>query len=393
MSENLANLTPEEKLLLSLCRLDFTEPQKARISTLIKQVTNWDRFVWLANEHGIIALCWHNLVELHTDATIPKDYLEHLHKGYLASLARNTRIFNLLEQVLKIAKKENIEIILIKGLALEKTIYGNQGLRQMNDLDILVKSKHAIQLRKLLLQNGFQSQPVISPLHEKIIPSYGKHLPEMYKEGLSVEIHFKLFEQKGNSLTETFIEKSLLIKNSDNFNIPDPLMHFLYLIKHLQKHESEGTTQLRLYTDLAVLILSQMDNFLKTDLYESAVQVGIEKALSEKLLFLNEYWGIGLSSIDLNIPEPSEKDKVIEKFICLLRYPKDLKNNENPESLLKPMKEMEKFSQKLLFIIGYIFPSITFMKYRYNAHPIAKAIMYYPVRWAKLIKLVFSGSL
>ena len=70
-----------------------------------------------------------------------------------------------------------------------------------------------------------------------------------------------------------------------------------------------------------------------------------------------------------------------------------MKISDNPESLLNPIKEMERFSQKLLFIIGYIFPSITFMKYRYNAHTATKVILYYPIRWAKLVKLIFSGSL
>src|SRR5664280_884465 len=209
MPDYLSQLLPEEKLLLCLCRLSFSDQQKAEICDLVKQITNWPRFVTLANEHGIIALCRHNLVTLHCDATIPEKYREILHAGYLKSLSRNTKMFELLKEVLSIAASENIKVVLLKGLALEKTIYGNSGLRQMNDLDILVRIEDAIKLRNLLLKNSFKSQPAISPLHEKILPSYGKHLPEMYKNGLSVEIHFKLFEQKGNSLTEQFIENSM----------------------------------------------------------------------------------------------------------------------------------------------------------------------------------------
>ena len=55
----------------------------------------------------------------------------------------------------------------------------------MNDLDILVSEKDAIKLRKILLQNGFLSDPLISPLHSYFLLTEGKHLPEMYKDGLS----------------------------------------------------------------------------------------------------------------------------------------------------------------------------------------------------------------
>jgi hypothetical protein len=390
-------LTPEERLLLSLCRLQFTGEQKRTIGDLIGQTEDWDKFVTLANEHGLIALCWYNIDETGNSEKIPEKILERLHKGYLTSLARNTQIFELLNNVLRIAEKENIDVLLIKGLALEKTVYGNRGLRQMNDLDILVRNCDAIRLRKALLKNGFESQPMISTLHEKVLPAYGKHLPEMYKEGLSIEIHFKLFEQKGDSLTLQFFSSSELCALSPEHFIscrtPSAANHFLYLVKHLRKHESVGTSQLRLYTDLAVLLSQQREEILRKDLFDYAMEAGLEEELSEKLFLLKDFWGINLTPVDLKVPDPVEKETVIEKFIHFLRHPKDTKLDDNPESLLKPMKELEGFYNKTLFIIGYLIPTIPFMKYRYKAQSTLKVILFYPIRWAKLLKLVITRTL
>ena len=60
-----------------------------------------------------------------------------LHTAYLKSLTNNTIIYTHLKEIVALAKKENIKIVLLKGLALEKTVYGNKGLRQLSDIDHL----------------------------------------------------------------------------------------------------------------------------------------------------------------------------------------------------------------------------------------------------------------
>jgi len=238
MNDSLNHLTAEEKLLISLCRPDFTEKQKLEIRDQMKEVKDWDYFVNSANEHGIIALCWYNLSETGNSNYVPQKQLRILYSSYLKNLSRNTFLTKQLEEIASLAKKENIKIVLLKGLALERTVYRNKNLRQTNDIDILVRQDKAGLLRKILLKNGYKSAPMISYFHEKIMPAYGKHLPEMYKNGIAVEIHFKLFDQKDNSLTENLLNRSVLAENEPEIYYPDPFSFFLYLVKHLDKHET-----------------------------------------------------------------------------------------------------------------------------------------------------------
>ena len=392
MKASSISLPSEESLLLSLCRMHFNTEQRIKCVDFLQKVSDWDYFIRLANAHGVIALCWYNLNEICSGEKVPEKHLDILYKSYLASLSRNTHIFNHLNLVLGFAENET-KVVLLKGLALEKTVYGQKGLRQMNDLDILVPLEKAIDLRKKLLKNGFESQPMISPLHEKILPTYGKHLPEMYKNGLSVEIHFKLFDQKGNAMTEAFIEKSNCIEINDKLVfIPETQLHFLYLIKHLDKHEKGGFAQIRLYTDLVVMLSEYQNVILNKSLFDYASEAGLERAVSEKLFILGEFWGIRDLKEWINIPDIPDREALISRFIQFLRNNDKKDTEDNRESLLKPMKELNGFRDKVLFIVGYLFPSVIFMKYRYKTKSPIKVFLYYPVRWAKLVKMVFGGG-
>ncbi len=298
MNDPQNRLLPEEKLIISLCHLSFSEEHRSEIRDQGSGVKDWDRFIDLANRNGVIALCRQNITEAGIDKLIPSGCLGTLHSAYLKSLARNTFLYSQLAEVISLAKEEGIKVVLLKGAALEKTVYGNTGLRQMTDIDLLVRQEDAIRLRKKLLNNGFESAPLISPLFEKHIFPYGKHLPEMYRNGISVELHFRLFEDPGNPLTREMFDTAHKLENENEIYIPDPLLFFLYLIKHLDEHEKEGTSQLRLYTDLAVMLSCYRGKIINDQLIEKAHQANLEAALFEKLQILEIFWGIKFPGLD-----------------------------------------------------------------------------------------------
>jgi hypothetical protein len=383
-------LAPEERLLLLLCRHSFSETEKKELSAVAEKVHDWNHFLLLANKHGIIALCRHRLNSMECGRFVPDECMNMLHEAFLKSLSRNSRIYLLLDEVLAIASKENIRVVLLKGLALEKTVYGNMGLRQMTDLDILVKKDEAIKLRKLLLANGFDSMPMYSRLHEKIVPSYGKHLPEMYKYGLSVEIHFRLFEDRDNALTGEFFAKAEPESSlSPAIFIPEQQSHFLYLVKHLSQHESEGYSQLRLYADLAYLLGDSGDGVVNASLFDLAGRAKLEKMLAEKLYILKNYFDLRLPSALLSEPGPWNAGETDRNFIFNITHPAGTPEKAEQEPILKPLKLMEKRSDKLLFIAGALFPSVAFMKYRYRLSSGFIAYLYYPVRLFRFMIRLF----
>ena len=385
-----ADISPEEQLLISLCRLSFSEKQKKNIRILVKNITDINKFVYLANEHGIIALVYHNLKETGAGDLLPEEKMASLANSRMKSLGRNTFLYNIIEEVLGLFKQAKIKTVLLKGMALDLSVYGNTGLRQMNDIDILVPRERCMEARRILLNNGFQSIPLKSPLYNLILPYYGKHLPELVKGGVFVEIHHELFSGADHSLTEKMITGSTEISfNKSSLFIPPAREFFLYLVKHLDKHEKNGESQLRLYTDLFCMVDKYEEELLDTALFIEAESAGLEEILAAKLFLLNRYWEINIPhALEVLIKEktPANTTRLFKTF---LSQPKGHSPQYRPaHNYRQTTREIKGLHRKVIFIAGDLFPSLRFMKERYGTRNKLAALLYYPHRLGKIIYLI-----
>jgi hypothetical protein len=256
MNDRSGKLKPEEILLLSLCRLEFDDTQKAGVTEDVRQVTDWKNFTRLANEHGIIALIYFNIGKCGLSGNVPAESLAILENGYRQSLVRNTWLTERWKEVNTILCNAGLKHILLKGLALEHTIYGSRGLRQMNDNDILLKSTEAMKAWNILQQNGFRTEPLKSPLFRKIMFELGHHLPALYKNGYAVEIHNSLpgiSAADDKEMYDPFADPAeILIGDAKACILPEDI-HRSFLIDHMKRHARSGDCQLRLYLDIILL--------------------------------------------------------------------------------------------------------------------------------------------
>jgi len=290
--------------------------------------------------------------------------------------------------VLERLNERNIKTVLLKGLALELSEFGNTGLRQMSDIDILIKKAQCLEARDILLKNGFRSFPVKSVLHRPILSSIGKHLPTLVRNGVSVEIHTGLFGGGATDLTDSFFEKSYEIAlEGRKAYIPDPRLFFLYLVRHLFLHELKRESQLRLYTDLVVLIDHHSDEIINPELLKSASDAGMEKILAQRLELLKIYW-------EMEFPEWLNKFIVKHHdpgtagmFLFFLKSPKDNTLPDNSASYRQAVRDIPGFHRRLLYVAGDLFPTISFMKKRYRCRSAFRALLYYPLRLGKLFFL------
>ncbi|MCD6566568.1 MAG: nucleotidyltransferase family protein [Bacteroidales bacterium] len=386
----IADILPEEQLLISLCRLSFSEKQKKNINALVKKITDINRFVYLANEHGIIALVYDNLKETGAGDLLPEEKMVFLANSRMKSLGRNTFLYNIIEEVLGLFRQAKIKTVLLKGMALELSVYGNKGLRQMNDIDILVPRKRCMEARRILLKNGFQSIPLKSPLYNLILPYYGKHLPELVKGGISVEIHHNLFAGPDHSLTEKMITGSTeILFNKSSLYIPPVREFFLYLVKHLDKHEKKGESQLRLYTDLFCMIENYGEELLNRTLFKEAEAAGLEKILAAKLFLLKHYWGIFINpGLEIPINEKAPAN-ITQLFKTFLSQPKGHPAQySRAYTYRQTINQIQGLHRKIIFILGDLFPSLRFMRERYGTRSKLAALLYYPHRLGKIIYLI-----
>ena len=328
-----STLQPKEKLLLALCRLDFSVQEKAEVADRLKQVSDWDRFLKLANEHGVIALEAYNLRELGLTDMVPGKIMEVLDNARMKTLMRNTWQTQQWKEVNRILSGAGIKHVLLKGMALEHTVYRSLGLRQMTDTDILVKKSDALKAWHLLQQNGFVSEPLKSPLHRRIIMDLGKHLPSLIKESYQVEIHHRLFREKEkNELLDAAIDNAIIIQigEATAYTLEKDL-HLEYLRQHNDYHLTAAGSQMKLYLDFQLL-------------------------------------------------KPNEDVVLPPAFIS---NPRKEGSMGNRRKIFRDVFYSIPASSRLRFLTGEVFPSLNWMKKRHNCGTI-KALLLYPRRIGKL---------
>jgi hypothetical protein len=262
----------------------------------------------------------------------------------------------------------------------------------MSDVDVLIAKEECIKARDILVANGFVSMKVKSPLHKLIIGNLGKHLPSLIKDGASVEIHHGLFGIKNTELTNLFYNTSYAssIKGEKAF-IPQPQIFFLYLVRHLTMHEMNNESQLRLYTDLVVLIDKYGDTILNRELLKYASEAGMNEVLASRLKILKDIWEIMFPPEIDDFITKWHDPLFIERFIFFLKSPKRNLPADKASNYNKILDEIPGLHRKALYVAGDIFPSIRFMKNRYNCKTGWKALLYYPHRLGKLLFL-FKGK-
>lgn len=382
----------EEILLLGLSRLAFPGDLTGKISDLVKRINDWDYFSGLANEHGIAALAGLNLERLGLSGNVPEKAYSVLRNALMMSISRNAFHLSSIEELLALFNKEGIKVILLKGLALELTIYGNSGLRQMTDVDILVDKDQYLRARNILMQFGYDSMPVKSGFHRPIMAWTGKHLPAMLKNGTSVDIHIELFAGKKNKLTKVLIDTSSEINvDREKAWIPSPQLHFLFLVKHLYSHELSNESQLRLYTDLVVLLEGHYEEIINEGLIDNAAKAGLSKILAWKLEPLRDLWGISFPAWLNDFIDKRFNPGTINSFVFFLKSPKNNPPRGKALAYRYKIKEIPGIHRKVLFLLGDIFPSLSFMKERYKCKSGFKALFYYPHRFGKIFWLFRRG--
>jgi hypothetical protein len=324
-------------LLTLLCQYPFDPSNRDALSSLLRDVKDWPKAVELINAHGIIALAAYNIKLSGLQNKIPAESMALLEDGYLKSVVRNAWVTERWKEVNTILTNAGIKHVLLKGMALENTLYGSKGLRQMTDNDILVKKDDAKKAWLLLQQEGFTHELIKSPLHKKIMADIGKHLPTLYKNGYAVEIHHKLFDH--NIDISEFgdpVESAVEIKVGDTkawtLSKEFKLMH---LIDHFEKHAREGGVQMRQYADIILL-----DKLNKIEISDSFIE----------------------DPLQFNKPEYRRA-----AYKEAIRY-------------IKP-------EYRFRYVAGDIFPSFEWMKDRYGCSGI-RALLYYPHRLGKILWLI-----
>jgi hypothetical protein len=166
-----------------------TAAQKSRLASASAE--DWRCVLDLARRQNVSAFLYHRLQA--TGVLPPAAVRDELKKDYLILSMRNARLYSALSGVLELLHRLRIDVIALKGVYLAQVVYGNVGIRSMNDIDLLVKKEDLPRVEKALTESGAVSDNPNRVITEET-HHFGYKLPG---SGIRVEIHWTLLSVKG----------------------------------------------------------------------------------------------------------------------------------------------------------------------------------------------------
>ena len=379
------HLTYSDQLILSSVRVHPTAADLETLDALIPLIDDWDYLSRTIIERGIGPLFFQKLSLISNAALIPEVAKSNLQQAYFRTLSRSMVLYEAFRSVSDAFGVNHIQVVALKGIHLAEWLYGDIGLRQCSDIDLLVRKEEGEKCLQILTGLGFkQSGDEVSHLITEKIGIV--HYPAMLLGDVSVELHIRLHNTRKtyrldvNKIIDRSIPLNLNKTTANAMEIHDLL---IFLCVHLDKHFNSGEVQFTGFADITNLLDIHAADIDWQKVESSCTEFNCVDNVYKYLLIAAEYF---------HAPVPTE---VIEKYSGSLsaadkelfnRYLNGLRQKAYGTSThLKNIREMNSTSERIRYLLKVVFPSRKFMAMSYPMKHPSLFWLYYPTRhWTGL---------
>jgi Uncharacterised nucleotidyltransferase len=151
-----------------LCACASAHPgaeQMARMAEWSWDGFEWDRFLALAEQHGVMALVAHNLTRY--GKAVPGEIVQALASAYEGNLKRSLWFAAELARIAAHFESRQVRVVPYKGPVLAESAYGDVGLRSSSDLDLLVSPANFERGKRALAEIGYRPSEELAPAVER----------------------------------------------------------------------------------------------------------------------------------------------------------------------------------------------------------------------------------
>ncbi len=146
-------MRPETTILLH-CAFPRGELKTAEVRELIGEDFDWESIVESASHHGLLPHVWQACVKEFHDL-VPSSIMVRLQRMGSAGSVRNHLWAGDLLHILHTLEASGITAVPFKGPVLAEHLYGEPWLRDVCDLDIIVRRKDVLAVKELLSRLGY----------------------------------------------------------------------------------------------------------------------------------------------------------------------------------------------------------------------------------------------
>ena len=221
---------PENQIVICVARRSLDTATGARMHSLLQREIDWDYLLNSANRHGLTQLLYRHLSS-HCPQTVPEEVAVKLKEEFLGNSRAALHLTSELLRITKALEANGICAVGFKGPLLSLAAYGEIGLRQFGDLDILIKERDFRRAQALLESEGYaidrqltaaqQSScllsdcelPFIHSDSDCVVDLHWELLPKRFPCALSQQDVFKRLQtiEVGKNTLRTFSDEDLLL--------------------------------------------------------------------------------------------------------------------------------------------------------------------------------------
>ena len=179
-------LDAEWALLLECAK---PQPNLQRLAEILRAPLDWPSLIAFAEDHGTLGLTAARLLD-YNETLLPSKS-----RDSVRAWRRNQTLFtlNLSAEMFRLFgcfAASGVAVLVIKGPVLSVRCYGDPGLRQYGDLDLIVRDKDILHSAELMISLGYEPSVPMAAIQAKKIP--GEYNFHQISTKLLVEFHTEL---------------------------------------------------------------------------------------------------------------------------------------------------------------------------------------------------------
>jgi hypothetical protein len=366
--------TPEEKLMLTCLKIYPDKSETEQLDALLPLIQDWGRLIANMMDRGIGPLFFSKLSRLTNRVVIPARQQAQLQQAYYKTMARGAVLQKHFREVGETFNAHHISFVALKGIYLSEWLYGDIGLRQFSDIDVLVREQDGEKSLEILSSLGYVPADTGETDFVKQQQEIIHYLP-MIKEGVSIEIHIKLhrdaesYRLDNASLWKNAIPVTLQGMSIYALGKYDQLIH---LCVHLDKHFKVGHVQFTCFMDIVNYPEKYANNFNWQEFITACKEYRCEEEVFRYLVLCHKFMHAYLPPEIQNAYGHLLTPETETLFFGYLNGTTQLhhQHGKHVPGHLRNVRQLKSFSDKIRYVRDVIFPPKAFMMQKYNPRPL-----------------------
>ncbi len=230
---------PENTLLRCVARRELGDVHTSQLDELVKADLDWDYLVSTASDHGLVPLL-HKHLNQHVRQLVPVAMQTKLKHDSIENSQAVLRLTGRLLEIQKVFADNGISVASFKGPLLSQLAYGEIGLRQAGDIDMLVARDQVEAARQSLQSMGYEMSRALTASQFSSHARFHCEMTFTRDEQLTiVDLHWGLapksfvFKLEPEEVMSRLTNTSLAGTQIETFATEDLV---LYLAMHGAKH-------------------------------------------------------------------------------------------------------------------------------------------------------------